>query len=114
MVNPPSKVISPPQELLYGLPAEAWGYADKAYNSADDEASILAETAVRLVPIRTANLCPNTSAERAGLRTFRKTIETVNSQAEAMGLQRLRARTNAGFDLKVHASVLALAYTNIN
>jgi len=34
--------------------------------------------------------------------------------AEAMGLQRLRARTNAGFDLKVHASVLALACTNMN
>ncbi len=53
-------------------------------------------------------MTPNTAAERAGLHTFRTTIETVNSQAEAMGLQRLRARTNAGFTLKVAASVLAL------
>lgn len=41
------------------------------------------------------------------------TIATVNSQAEAMGVQRLRARTTAGFDLKVHASVLAVACTNL-
>jgi len=31
-----------------------------------------------------------------------------------MGIQRLRARTNAGFDLKVSASVLALTCANIN
>jgi len=84
------------------------------YNSASDDASILAETGVRLVPIRKANIAPNTPAKRAGLRTFRTTIETVNSQAEAMGAQRLRARTNAGFDLKVWASVLALICTNMN
>ena len=106
--------LTPVHELLYGLPPGAWVYADKAYNSADDEASLLDETGVRLVPIRKRNMCPNTLAERAGLRTFRTAIETVNSQAEAMGLQRLRARTNAGFDLKVHASVLALACANMN
>lgn len=82
--------------------------------SAADEASILAETGVRLVPIRKANMCPNTPTERAGLRTFHKAIETVSSQAEAMGVQRLRTRTNAGFDLKVHASVLTLACANMN
>jgi len=106
--------LTPLHELLYCLPPGAWAYADKAYNSASDEATILAETGVRLVPIRKDNMLPNTAAERAGLRTFRTTIETVNSQAEAMGLQRRRARTNAGFDLKVHASVLALACTNMN
>jgi len=106
--------LTPIHELLYGLPPGAWVYADKAYNSAPDEASILADTGVRLVPIRKGNMAPNTAAERAGLRTFRTTIETVNSQAEAMGLQRLRARTNAGFDLKVSASVLALTCANMN
>lgn len=106
--------LSPVHELLYGLPRGAWVYADKAYNSANDEASILAETGVRLVPIRKNNMAPNTLAERAGLRTFRTTIETVNSQAEAMGIQHLRARTNAGFDLKVQASVLALTCANMN
>ncbi len=59
-------------------------------------------------------MAPHTQAERAGLRTFRKTIETVNSQAEAMGIQRLRARTNAGCGLKVMASVLALVCTDVN
>ncbi len=64
------------------------------------------------------NMIPHTAAERAGLRTFRTAIETVNSQAEAMeftmGMQHLRARANAGFDLKAWASVLALTCANIN
>jgi len=106
--------LTPIHELLYDLPPGAYVYADKAYNSADDEASILAQTGVRLVPIRKDNMTPNTWAEGLGLRAFRKTIETVNSQCEAMGLQRLRARTNAGFDLKVYASVLALACANLD
>ncbi len=106
--------LTPIHELLYGLPPGAWVYADKAYNSAPDEASILADTGVRLVPIRKDNMIPNTAVERAGLRTFRKTIETVNSQAEAMGIQRRRARTNAGFGLKVMASVRALVCANVN
>ncbi len=106
--------LIPIHELLSGLPPDAWVYADKGYNSAPDEARILDDTGVRLVPIRKATMTPHTAAERAGLRTFRTTIETVNSQAEAMGLQRLRARTNAGFDLKVSASVLALTYANMS
>jgi hypothetical protein len=69
---------------------------------------------VHLVPLRKDNMAPNTWAERCGLRTLRTTIETVNSQFEAMGLQRLCARTNAGFDLKVQASVLALACANMH
>ncbi len=59
-------------------------------------------------------MLPNTAADRAGLRTFRTASETVNSQAEALGMQHLRARTNAGFALKVAASVLALTCANIN
>ncbi len=106
--------VTPIHELLYGLPPGAWVYADKAYNSAKDEASIATDTGVRLVPIRKDNMAPHTQAERAGVRTFRKTSETVNSQAEAMSIQRLRARTNAGFGLKVMASVLALVCANVN
>ncbi len=106
--------LTPIHELLYGLPPDAWVYADKAYNSAPDEASIRDDTGVRLVPIHKDKMIPHTAAERAGLRTFRTAIETVNSQAEAMGIQHLRARTNAGFALKVAASVLALTCANIN
>ena len=38
------------------------------------------------------------------LRAYRHTIERVNSQLEKMGIERLYARTNAGFELKVHAT----------
>jgi hypothetical protein len=104
--------LTPRHELLYELPPGAYVYADKADNSADDEATILADTGVHLVPLRTDNMVPNTWAEGLGLRALRKTSATVNSQCEALGLQRLRARTNAGFEIKVLASVLARACAN--
>ncbi len=83
-------------------------YGDKAYNSADDEATLEGETGVRLVPIRKANMEPNPIDERVGLRTHRKKIEGAYSQLEAWGMQRLRARTNEGCMLKVWASLFAL------
>lgn len=46
-------------ELAYGLPRGARLFGDKAFNSADDEASLLKETGVRLIPIRTANMQPH-------------------------------------------------------
>jgi transposase, IS4 family len=48
------------------------------------------------------------------LREYRHTIETVNSQREKMGIERLYARTNAGFELKVRATLIALICTNMN
>jgi hypothetical protein len=48
------------------------------------------------------------------LRAYRHTIETVNSQLEKMGIERLYARTNAGVELKVHATLIALICTNMN
>ena len=104
--------LTPVHELTAGLPPGAWVYADKAYNSAPDEASILADTGVRLVPAHKATMAPNSPAEQAGLRSYRSTIETVNSQLESMGLQRLHARSNAGRELKLHASLLALTCAN--
>ena len=106
--------LTPVHELTYGLPADASAYADKAYNSRQDEATILAETRVRLVPTRKANMRPNLWADKLALRACRKAIETVNSQLEAMGVQRLHARSTAGRELKVHASLLALACANAN
>lgn len=38
-------------------------------------------------------------------------IETVNSQLGKMGVQRIHARTNTGFALKVLASLIALIFT---
>ncbi|MCA1709892.1 MAG: IS982 family transposase [Actinobacteria bacterium] len=104
--------LTPVHELTVGLAVGASVYGDKGYNSAKDEASILAEAGVRLVPQRRANMRPNLWADKLAIREFRKRIETLYSQCEAMGLQRLRARTNAGLEIKVHASLLALVCAN--
>ena len=83
--------------------------------SAADEASILAETGVRLVPVRRANMRPHAwFMDDIELRAYRHTMETVNRHLEQMGSERLYARTNAGFELKVHATLIALICTNMN
>ena len=90
-------------------------FGDTAFNSAADEHSIHTETNVRLIPIRKANMRPHAwFLDELERREYRHTIETVNSQREKMGIERLYARTNAGFDLKVYASLIALACTNFD
>lgn len=107
--------LTPVHELTYGLPEGSRVFGDKAFNSLDDETTILAETGVRLIPIRKANMAPHAwFLDDLELREYRHTIETVNSQLEKMGVERLHARSNTGFDLKVHASLIALACTNLN
>jgi hypothetical protein len=106
--------LTPVHELTSGLPEGAAVYGDKGYNAADDEARIAAATGVRLVPIRKANMRPNAWADKLALREYRKRIEALYSQCEAMGMQRLRARTNPGLELKLHASLLAVTITNAN
>jgi hypothetical protein len=81
--------------IAFVLPPKARLFGDKAYNSADDEASMLTDTGVRLVPIRKANMTPHEwFVDDLELREYRHTIETVNSQLEKMGIERLYARTN--------------------
>ncbi len=104
--------LTPIHELTAALPEGATVYGDKGYNAAADEATILADTGVRLVPIRKANMAPNLWADKLALRAYRKRIETLYSQCEAMGVARLRARTNPGLELKVHASLLAATIAN--
>jgi len=107
--------LTPLHELAYVLPPGARLFGDKAYNSAADEASIVADTGVRLIPIRKANMQPHDwFLDELELREYRHTIETVNSQLEKMGVERLHARTNVGFELKVYASLIALTCTNFN
>jgi hypothetical protein len=107
--------LTPLHELAYVLPRGARLFGDKAYNAAHDEATILAETGVRLIPIRKANMAPHAwFVDDLELREYRHTIETVNSQLEKMGVERLHARTNPGLELKVHASLIALTCTNFN
>jgi hypothetical protein len=104
--------LTPIHELTYGLPEGAAVYGDKAYNAGEDEASIADETGVRLVPIRKAHMRPNIWADKPALRAWRKRIEALYSQLEAMGVQRLRARTNPGLLPKLHASLLTAVITN--
>lgn len=107
--------LTPLHELAVVLPPGARLFGDKAYNSAADEASMLADTTVRLIPVRRAKMQPHAwFVDEIELRDYRHTIETVNSQCEKMGLERLHARTNPGFELKVLASIIALACTNMD
>jgi len=106
--------LTPIHELCYGLPGEVAVYGDKGYNAPPDEATILTETGVRLVPIRRANMRPNDWDDKLALRAYRKRIEALFSQLEAMGVQRLRARTNPGLELKLHAALLAATIANAN
>lgn len=103
--------LTPVHELTVSLPNGACVLGDKAYNSASDEKTIWQETAVQLIPIRRHNMKPNPLHHACYLRYHRHTIETVYSQLEKMGIQRLHARTTRGFEIKVHASLLALACT---
>lgn len=106
--------LTPIHELTVTLPEGACVYADKAYNSAADEQSILNDTGIRLVPIGRMNMVQHTWADEFDLRLYRHSIDTRNSQLEAMGIQNLHARTHAGFEIKVIASLLALACLNLN
>jgi hypothetical protein len=65
----------------YGLPAGARLLGDKADNSAADAASILAETGVRLVPVRRATMRPHAwCMDAIELRAHRRGIEMTNGQ----------------------------------
>jgi hypothetical protein len=107
------QVQSSDHRLAYTYRARLFG--DKAYNSAPDETTILDETGVRVIPMRRANMQPHAwFLDDIELREYRHTIETVNTQCEKMGLERLYARTNPGFELKVLATIIALSCTNMN
>jgi hypothetical protein len=106
--------LTPIHELMERLPSGATVYADKGYNSAADEAWIAGETGIRLVPRRRENMMPNTLAEWHGIQRYRGRVETVHSQLEAWGVQRLHARTHEGWTIKVLASLFALLCVNAN
>jgi hypothetical protein len=109
--------LTPVHELAYGLPAGARLLGDKAYNSAADAASILAETGVRLVPVRRANMRPHAwFMDDIELRAHRRGIEMTNGQQSTGedGRRTLDGRRQCRFELKVHATLIALICTNMN
>jgi hypothetical protein len=101
------------QDLLSPLPEGSSVVADKGYISDQDQQLSYIHGRVRLVPRQRRNMRGNSREDAALIRRHRAMIETVNSQLEKMGLQRLHARTNPGFALKVLASLLALTFTNV-
>lgn len=105
--------LTPLYELTIDLPAEASLYGDKGYNTADGEQTLLLD-GLRLIPIRKTNMTPHLLVDDNDLRRYRKLIETLNSQLESMGVEQLRARTNPGFEIKIHSSLLAVYFTNVN
>jgi hypothetical protein len=90
-------------------------FGDKAESSAVDGATMLGETKGRLIRVWRANMHPHAwSLDEIELHDYQHTIETVTSQCEKMGLERVYARTNPRFELKVLASMIALLCTNMN
>ena len=100
-------------ELTFGLAANARVLGDKGFNSGADETSIRDATGVRLVPKRKQNMQPHRWADEYDLRHYRRRAETFHSQLVKMGLQQLHARTQAGVELKLVASLLALTFLNL-
>ena len=105
--------LTPLYELTVDLPTDASLYGDKAYNTTPGEQWLLLE-GLRLIPIRKANMTPLLLADEHDLQRYRKLIETLNSQLESMGVEHLRARTNPGFEIKIHSSLVAVYFTNTN
>jgi len=106
--------LTPIHELSAELPVGACVYADKGYNCLTDEANILLDTHVRLIPIRRKNMHPHEWVDEYDLTLYRRRIETVYSQLESMGVNRLHVRTQAGLEIKLNASLLALAFKNMH
>lgn len=111
--------LTPIYELSFELPKGAKVYADKGYVSAEVKRTLRPTLSrdkrdgVHLVAWHKANMQPNSFEEWCGLREYRHSIETVNSQLEKMGIQSLHARTNQGLSLKVLACMLALTCINL-
>ena len=116
--------LTPIYELTFGLPKGAHVYADKGYISAMVRRTLrptvrrgrdrYSRDGVHLIAAHKESMQSNTFEEWCGLRRYRHTIESANSQLVRMGIQSLHARTDQGFAIKVLASLLALACINLH
>lgn len=104
--------LLPVQDLLALLPEGSQVVADKGYISQKDQILCYVHGGVRLIPRYRRNMRGNSAEDKRLLDAHRRMIETVNSQLEKMEIQRLHARTNPGFAIKVAASLVALAFSN--
>ncbi len=103
--------LVPLQYLLAPLNHGTKVVADKGYISQNDQLMAWTDGIYVAAKFR-KNMRGNSIEDAQLIAEHRSTIETVNSQLEKMGLQRLHARTNDGFALKVLTSLVALAFTN--
>lgn len=101
------------QNLLAELPPGSAVVADKGYVSDKDQQLSYIHGAVRLVPKQRRNMRGNSREDARLIRQHRSMIETVNSQLEKMGVQRLHARTTPGFILKLLSSLTALTFAHV-
>ena len=104
--------LVPLQYLLAPLNEGSKVVADKGYISQNDQLMAWANGSIYIATIFRKNMRGNSPEDAQLIAKHRSMIETVNSQLEKMGLQRLHARTNGGFSVKVLASLVALAFTN--
>jgi Transposase DDE domain len=102
--------LTPVHELCAVLPNHAQVFGDKGYLSQADQAS-LADVGVELIAPHRKNMEPLHWTKDYDLKKYRRNIETVNSQLASMGINRLHARTMAGFELKVWASLFAVVFS---
>ena len=101
------------QDLLAVLPAGSSVVADKGYISDHDQQLSYIHGLVRLIPKQRRNMRGNSREDVHLIRQHRSMIETVNSQLEKMGVQRLHARTTPGFILKLLSSLTALTFAHV-
>ena len=101
------------QDLLAVLPAGSSVVADKGYISDQDQQLSYIHGTVRLIPKQRRNMRGNSREDAQLIRQHRSMIETVNSQLEKMGVQRLHARTIPGFMLKLLSSLTALSFAHV-
>lgn len=100
--------LVPVQHLTAQLPKRAKVLADRGYVSDYDANLCYLFGGIAFIPHHRRNMIPNSDAHQALIRKHRPMIETVYSQLEKMGVQRLHNRTLIGRFLKVYASLLAL------
>ena len=100
--------LVPVQHLTAELPPRAKVVADRGYVSDYDGNLCYLYGDIDFIPLQRRNMIPNSDHYRALIRQHRPMIETVYSQLEKMGVQRLHNRTLIGRFLKVYASLLAL------
>ena len=104
--------LVPVQYLLAVLPPGSQVVADKGYISVNDQLLAFSCGEIRLIPRSRRNMSPNSPEDILLIRQHRPTVETLFSQLEKMGVQRLHARTTSGIDLKLLASLAAVTFSN--